>query len=82
MRKLALSLGLMLFSCILFAQTTIIGKITDSKTGNPLSGVSVKSRSSKTGTQTNNEGVFKIQANVGDELEISSIGYKIQRIKI
>src|SRR5579862_3034880 len=82
MRKLALSLGLMVFSCILFAQNTITGKITDLKTGNPLSGVSVKSRTSRTGAQTNNDGIFKIQANVGDVLEISSIGYKTQRITI
>jgi iron complex outermembrane recepter protein len=82
MRKLALSLGLMMLSFILFAQTTITGKITDSKTGSPVSGVSIKSRSAKTGTQTNNEGIFKIQANAGEVLEISSVGYATKRVTV
>ena len=82
MRKLALLLGLLVFSCTLFAQTTITGKIIDSKTGVRLSGVSVKVKSTKTGTQTNADGVFKIQAKAGDILEISSVGYKNQTLSV
>ncbi|HEX4373079.1 MAG TPA: TonB-dependent receptor [Puia sp.] len=82
MKRLALFIGFAMLTCFLFAQNTITGKITDSKTGSPLSGVSVKSKSTKTGTQTNNEGIFKIQVNVGGVLEISSIGYKTQSISV
>ena len=71
-----------MFSCTLFAQTTITGKIIHSKTGVRLSGVSVKVKSSKSGTQTNADGVFKIQAKSGDVLEISNVGYKNQTLSV
>ena len=82
MRRFLLLILLSFSSFFIFAQTSITGKITDSKTGNPLSGVSIRVKSTKKGAQTNNEGIFKIQANVGDELEITSIGYKNSSITI
>ena len=64
----------------LFAQT-ISGKVIDSK-GIPVSGASVKVKSTRKGTTTNNDGFFKIQANANDVLEITSIGFKIQSVTI
>jgi iron complex outermembrane receptor protein len=64
------------------AQNTLTGKVTDSKTGNPVSGVSVKVRHSKTGTSTDNNGNFTLQAKQGDILEISSIGYTTQTVPV
>ncbi|MBC6491042.1 TonB-dependent receptor domain-containing protein [Flavihumibacter stibioxidans] len=64
-----------LASLCLFAQTTITGKITDSKTGAPLSGVSVKVKSTRTGTSTDESGNFSITAAPTDVLEFTMIGY-------
>src|ERR1700675_3857915 len=82
MRKWLLFAVLILSSSLIFAQTEITGKITDSKTGSPIPGASVKIKSSKKGTTTNPEGVFKLPVTAGDILEISAIGYKSQSIKV
>lgn len=66
--------------CVLAsAQTkTITGKVTDAGTGEALAGVSVRVVNSKTGTTTDERGVFKLQvpAAASAKLEISSIGYQ------
>ena len=82
MRKWLLFAGLLLSSCLMYAQTEITGKITDSKTGTPIPGASVKIKSSKKGTTTSPEGVFKLPVNTGDILEISAVGFKSQSIKV
>jgi len=67
----------------LFAQqSSVTGKITDTKTGAALDGVSVRVKSSGKGTATGTDGVFRIDANANDVLEISSIGYQSQSVKI
>ena len=44
-----------------FAQTKeIIGKVTDSKDGNPLSGVTVKAKNANNSTITSSDGTFKL----------------------
>jgi iron complex outermembrane receptor protein len=82
MRKWLLFAVLILSSSLIFAQTEITGKITDSKTGAPIPGASVKIKSSKKGTATNPEGVFKLPVTTGDILEISAVGYKFQSVKV
>jgi iron complex outermembrane receptor protein len=82
MRKWLFIVSLLLCSTCIFAQSMLTGKVTDSKSGTPIVGASVKVKSSKKGTTTDNEGVFKIQANPGDVLEISEVGYKTQSVKI
>src|SRR5580704_7430342 len=81
MRRLIFMISLSLSCYALFAQQTITGKITDSK-GSPVSGATVKVKSTKKGTSTNSDGVFKIQANSNDILEITSIGFKSQSITV
>jgi iron complex outermembrane recepter protein len=54
---------------------TITGKITDSKTGAGLAGASVRVKSTGAGTVTNQEGIFRIEAQAGDVLEITMLGY-------
>jgi iron complex outermembrane receptor protein len=80
--KLLLLLFSLLGSVCLFAQTAITGKITDSKTGAPLQGVSVKVKGTRTGTTTNEAGVFKLTASPTDVLEISIIGFANQSIAV
>jgi TonB-linked SusC/RagA family outer membrane protein len=74
---------LLLFSPLLtHAQTSITGKITDEKTGNGIPNVSVLVKGKKTGTKTDNNGNFTIDAVKGDILTISSVGFESQRIKV
>ena len=82
MRKLLFAVAFVLSSLIVFAQTSISGKITDSKTGSPISGASIKIKSSKRGTSTNNDGVFTLTVNPNDILEVSIVGYKNQTVKV
>src|SRR5271154_6762491 len=82
MRSVFLLLGIMLCSYLLHAQQTITGKIVDPKTGAPVADVSVRNKSTKIGTATNIDGVFKIVASVNDKLEISSVGFKTQTVTV
>jgi len=66
----------------LFAQSAVKGKITDTKTGSPVPGASVKIKGSRKGTTTNNEGLFSLPANVNDVIEISFVGYKTQSVTV
>jgi len=59
----------------------ITGKITNAK-GEPLSGVSIIVRNKGGGTSTNANGVFTINADEGDVLVVSIIGFKTQEITI
>jgi TonB-linked SusC/RagA family outer membrane protein len=65
------------------AQTKVVtGKITDS-TGNGLSGISVLVPGTKAGTQTGNDGTFKINVPAGaTNLELRSVNYATQTVSI
>jgi len=58
---------------------TITGRVTDNNNV-PLAGVSIKVKSSGKGASTNANGVFTVDANKGDVLEISSIGYDTKEV--
>ena len=74
MKNLTLSFLLLFCSNLLFAQQAFTLKITDAKTGNPLS-ASAKIKSTKKGAASNSDGILTIQAAANDVLEISSVGY-------
>ena len=82
MKKLSLSLSLLVFTCMLFAQQSFTIKITDAKTGNSLPNASVKVKSTKKGITANGDGVVNLQAKTNDVLEISSVGYATQIITL
>jgi len=82
MRKWLLFPGFLLCSSLILAQTTITGKVTDKRSGTPVPDVSIKIKSSKKGTVTNPEGIFKLQANPDDVLEFSAVGFKSQSVKL
>ncbi|RYY60065.1 MAG: TonB-dependent receptor [Chitinophagaceae bacterium] len=86
MRKLPfLGLALLLLaSQLLFAQTkTISGKVTDSKDGSPLQGVSVQVKGSTTGTVTATDGSFSIVAPASaSTLVISSLGFDSKEVAV
>jgi iron complex outermembrane receptor protein len=78
MRKLPFFACLLLCFCTVYSQKTLTGKITDTRTGAGMSGVSVNLKGSKKGTSTNNEGIFTIEAKPNDVLLITNIGYTTQ----
>src|SRR6185312_14098264 len=59
----------------------IKGSVKDAE-GNPLAGVSVVVKGTKRGTSTAADGSFSIDANVGDVLEFSMVGYKKRSVTV
>lgn len=59
----------------------ITGRITNSK-GKPLSGVSIVVKNKAGGTSTNANGAFTIDANEGDILVVSIIGFKTKEVPV
>lgn len=76
-KSLVAMLWLCLISIQLMAQTkTISGKVVDSRNGQPLSGVSVTSRGSTAGTQSQPDGSFTLTVpNSVRSLSFSSTGF-------
>jgi TonB-dependent starch-binding outer membrane protein SusC len=78
-KTLILGFSLLLFHITVLAQSrTITGTVTDSRTGDPISGATIKVHNSKIGTSADEKGTFRLQvpsslSNV--ILTISSIGY-------
>ncbi len=60
---------------------TISGKVISSD-GTPLAGVSVRIKGTTRGTTTDNKGNFSIDANKGEVLVISYVGYEPQEVAI
>jgi len=76
------TLSLFLSSSI-FAQKTVTGKVTDSKDGSPLAGVSVLAKGTGTGTQTKADGTFSLSVpSNSNTLVVSSVGYATQEVNI
>lgn len=70
-------LGLLLLSSGILAQTkTITGLVTDADVMDPLTGVSVVIKNTTTGTITDVNGRYSINASVGQTLKFSFIGYQ------
>jgi iron complex outermembrane receptor protein len=83
LKQLLAILGFLLLTQNLFAQrATINGTVTDAKTGNPLSGVSVTNTTTGRGTSTAADGSFQIQAISGDVLELTMVGFTTQTIRL
>ncbi len=60
---------------------TVTGKIRNDK-GDPLEGASVTVKGTTRGTTTNASGVFNIEAEVGETLDISMIGYQPYSVQV
>src|SRR5436190_9598107 len=82
MRKIAVLFAVLLCSTAsIFAQTTIKGKITDSKDGSPVAGATIKVRGEKTSVTSRPDGTFEIVSNSGNTLEVTEIGHIPQTVK-
>lgn len=78
---------LLAFSCMIsgvFAQNrSVTGKVTDVANGQPLSGVSITVKGSKTGTTTDGEGNFRLQLPAGARTLVASfLGYGTKEMAI
>lgn len=75
LRKFLLLISLFLSVTVGYAQQTTIKGVVKDGTGNILPGVSVRVKGTNTGTTTDGNGQFSIQANTTDVLLFSYIGY-------
>ena len=86
MRKMTKPILLFFFIVLqlqaLAQKQSITGKITDASNKSAIEGVSVRVKSSGIGTTTNSEGIFRIEANTNDVLEITMVGYFPQFLNI
>src|SRR6187549_2149186 len=79
-----------IFPCLLFLsiagysqEKVITGKVTDSKDGSAMQGVTVAAKGSSTGTQTKADGTYKLTvSSSATVLVFSSIGFASQEISI
>lgn len=82
MRKLLFSLTFLFCSYLVVAQQTFTIKVVDAKTGDPVTSASVVMHATGKGSSVNNDGVFIIKAKAGDVLDVTSVGYKPQSVKL
>lgn len=81
--KLLSSLILLLFSVHAFAQKmNISGYVRDEKNQEKLLGAHVINLSTNSGTSTDENGYFTLEANPNDSLKISYTGYKSRKIQV
>ncbi len=73
---------MLLFPFLSFAQQLISGKVVGAADHQPLSGVSVSVKGSSSGTSTNNNGVFAINARQGDVLVFTGVSIKTREITV
>ncbi|MCK0145514.1 SusC/RagA family TonB-linked outer membrane protein [Arenibacter sp. F26102] len=82
-KKLLLFFVLVLGTYPLLAQTkTLTGTVTDALDGSPLPGVNVLVQGTTTGTQTDFDGNYSIEAESGNVLVFSFIGMKTQSVTV
>ena len=79
LKKLILSLTVLLTSTIVYAQTQISGTVVDA-TGEAIIGATIMEKGSSNGTITDFDGNFTIKVNEGTTLVISYIGYDSQEL--
>ena len=78
---IALSFVFILLSVAASAQTAVTGKVTDSKDGSPLAGVTVTAKGTKVSTQTAVDGTYKITLPSGaTSLVFTSVGFAKQEL--
>jgi len=82
MRRLTILIGLMLGSFLLHAQKYYAVMVLESKAGKPISGVSIKIKSTGETVNTSESGNVVIFASPDDSLHIQFKGYKDRKISL
>ena len=81
-KKATTFLWLLVFPFLLQAQRSISGKVVSAKDNQPLSGISVIIKGTSTGTSSNQDGSFVIQAADGNVLVFSGVGFEMKEITV
>jgi iron complex outermembrane receptor protein len=77
------TIAFLLLSVAAMAQNVVSGKVTDSKDGSPVQGVTVKVKGTGTGTQTLSDGTFKITVPANaTTLVFTSVGFGMKESPI
>ncbi|MCL7988070.1 TonB-dependent receptor [Sphingobacterium sp. lm-10] len=63
-------------------QETILGRVNDASTNEPISGVTITVRGTNVSTQTDENGQFSIEAQTGQTLVASFLGYKKAEMRV
>ena len=80
-RLMTVVAGLALSTSMAFAQSQISGHVTSSEDGSPVIGASIKVAGTNTGTVTDIDGNFALNAPAGAKLEITYIGMQSKSVK-
>ena len=80
-RLMAVVAAIAVSTSMAFAQSQISGKVTSSEDGSPVIGASIKVAGTNTGTVTDIDGNFSLNAPAGSKLEISYIGMVSKTVK-
>ena len=80
MRKITLLVAVLLLGATLttFAQKRVIKGTVNDESGNPVSFASVKVKGAKSGTSSDENGVFRIEVEGDKELQFSAVGYSFK----
>jgi iron complex outermembrane receptor protein len=76
----ALLLGILLMPALIFGQSTVSGTVTDQANAMPLPGVNVLVKGTTTGTSTDFDGNYTLNANNGDTIVFSYLGFVTQEV--
>ena len=84
MKKIILTFALIILTTLsVEAQSKqISGKVTDAASGMPISGVSVAVGGTKSGSSSDFDGQYSVNAKEGDILFFSFVGYKSAKVKV
>ncbi|MBL7738558.1 MAG: TonB-dependent receptor [Chitinophagaceae bacterium] len=77
---LSIMLGL-LITTTAYAQTTVTGVVVN-KDGAPVAGATVSVKGKRINTVSGTDGRFSVQANTGDILQVTSVGYDDYEVRI
>ncbi|MGC4101641.1 TonB-dependent receptor [Ferruginibacter sp.] len=80
MKRIILSILLLVFSIATFAQSTLKGKVVDAATGNPVTGASI-SFAGKTVTSSDN-GSFSVDCSKSSIITVSHIGFETRKVAV
>ncbi|MEP6583490.1 MAG: SusC/RagA family TonB-linked outer membrane protein [Ginsengibacter sp.] len=79
-KSLVLAISFLLSFSFSFSQNKIEGRIMDAETKSPLEGVSISVKNSKTGTSTNANGEFRLDAPLNSKIVATFVGYDPKEI--
>lgn len=81
-RAFTMTVLVLLTSLVALAQTVVTGKVTNSRTGAGVAGVSVTVKGTNVSTQTAEDGTYRISVpNANSVLVFTSIGYATQEVR-